>query len=211
MNQPAQETTTSRMTQLFSRDMLPEETENEYAERQAMLGRKEGVNFSSDHMIRVAHMMRKFGQPVPMHPTIPVGSTRVLRARLLLEEVLELIEAMGIDVLPQHLHDGKLTFEGVILTESNREPDIEKVADGCADVSVVNTGTMIAFGISDVDLLREVDLNNILKADTGHRDEHGKFIKHPDHPAPNIQRVLLMQGCNPDLLTNPSSTEKEQP
>ena len=70
-----------------------------------------------------------------------------------------------------------------------------KIVDGCADVSVVNIGCLLACGIADVPILEEVDQNNLSKFGAGYyRDEYGKLRKPPGHKPPDFKKVLISQG-----------------
>ncbi len=68
------------------------------------------------------------------------------------------------------------------------------MADALADISVVNYGAFVACGIHAEPVLLCVDENNLLKIRNGHTDEHGKFQKPKDHPAPDIAGVLRALG-----------------
>ena len=75
------------------------------------------------------------------------------------------------------------------------QPNLVAIADGCADLSVVTIGTLVACGIPDRDLLWEVDVNNLKKFAPGLTiREDGKLIRPPDHPPPDIERVLREAG-----------------
>lgn len=156
------------------------------------------MRIKSEHQQRVEVFMRGAGQLMPSTPTIPSEHVRLLRARLLLEEAMETIKALGVTVkvklLPIKDISGCVPFELAGLKVENVPLDLVEIADGFADVSVVNVGGMLACGISDVGLLAEVDNNNLAKLRHGRVDEGGKFIKPPSHPAPNISRVLYEQG-----------------
>lgn len=108
--------------------------------------------------------MRKAGQALPDRPTVPDERTRELRAKLILEEALETISALGfiVEVGGYNLSD-KRVREGIEPISPDREPDLEGIADGCADIIVVTTGTLSACGISDDAVQREVDCNNLAK------------------------------------------------
>jgi len=149
--------------------------------------------------------MVRAGQAVEATPTIPSQMTLQLRAKLLMEEVLETIRAMGIQpalLLPdghrQLIHSIEdLDFDG----DSEMTPDLEGIADGCADLSVVLTGTLLSCGIHDVELLEEVDAANLRKFGPGsYLREDGKLIKPPDFQPPDIRKVLALQnhGGPPD-------------
>lgn len=158
----------------------------------------------SAHQQRVEAFMRKANQTVPESPELPSPETRVLRAKLILEEALETIEALGVvllalpdteDASPVYLTNNGENQKGVSLAfVSDGEPDLEKIADGCADLRVVTTGTLSACGIADGALQEEVDCNNLAKFREGHwiRPD-GKLIKPPDHQPPDIAGILQRQ------------------
>lgn len=146
------------------------------------------------HEERVRTMMQGFKQATPPAIGIPDQATRILRVRLLLEEVLEFAEASGVGVThPAPRRDGTLLFEDLAF-EPRGEPDLPLMADGLADISVVNTGAFIACGIPMEPILRCVDENNLLKIRNGRTDEFGKFQKPKDHPAPDVAGCLRALG-----------------
>lgn len=145
------------------------------------------------HERRVREMMTLFGQAVPSSPEVPPLDVRVLRARLLLEEVLEYIEAAGL-ALWSH-HDGSMqpfTMETAVITSSG-SPDLVAMTDALADITVVTTGAFAAQGTRMAPILECVDANNIAKYARGRKDEHGKFIKAENHPKPDIATMLRLQ------------------
>ncbi len=158
----------------------------------------------TDHQYRVQQFMEKAGQEIPDQPTIPDFEVRKLRARLIFEEAMETIEAMGISIRHHIVHSNNEiwldSFHSTYRVEflNKGECVIEDVADGCADLSVVNEGTLLAFGIRDNPLLQEVDEANLRKfRGDAHRDEGGKWIKPSDWQPPNIAKVLEDQGYDP--------------
>jgi len=50
------------------------------------------------HYNRIKAFMQKVGQDTPEIATIPDEKTRILRAKLILEEALETVEALGVKV-----------------------------------------------------------------------------------------------------------------
>lgn len=152
------------------------------------------VPAKSYHQQRVEAFMKKAKQDVPNTPTIPSEAVRILRAKLIWEEVMELIND-GLGVRPVPVAGG--SKPGEVEFECFKPADIVLVADGCADISVVNTGCLSAFGISDMSILDEVDENNLAKFGEGHSwREDGKLIKPPNHQTPNFKKVLKEQGLN---------------
>jgi predicted HAD superfamily Cof-like phosphohydrolase len=66
-----------------------------------------------------------------------------------------------------------------------------EVVDGCADISVVTIGTLIAFGVDDETVLEEVDASNLRKFEPGsYRREDGKWIKPPSWTPPDIEGAI---------------------
>lgn len=139
--------------------------------------------------------MQKAGQDTPAEPTIPDAATRVLRAKLILEEALETAEALGVAV---HTNGGdasvQITGDADLRFEAIGEADLEGIVDGCADISVVTIGTLIAFGVDDEPILEEVDQANLRKFAPGSyvRDD-GKWMKPPDWQPPDILGTIKKQ------------------
>jgi len=146
----------------------------------------------SQHQLRVEEFMTLAGQEVPGEPTYPSLETRRLRAKLILEEALETVRALGFRPGVNSV-DGYFTRIEMERLElrSDFPVDIAEVIDGCCDIKVVTTGTLSAFGIPDELFQAEVDANNLAKfGPGGHRREDGKWVKPPNHQPPDIQGLL---------------------
>jgi predicted HAD superfamily Cof-like phosphohydrolase len=153
------------------------------------------------HQERVERFMVEAGQDVPMAPCIPAEPVLRLRAKLIMEEALETVRALGFTpgVVYHGVGAGGIVpiSEGTLSLEVNpyRQPDLIEIADGCADISVVTIGTLSACGISDEPLLEEVDQSNLNKfTGDAHRRADGKWVKPSDWLPPNILQVLKDQG-----------------
>lgn len=145
----------------------------------------------TEHQKRVEYFMSKIGHNVPKTPTVPPYEVRLLRARLIFEECLETIEALGFTIADK---EGVLIVSPINIDMEDTIDNLIEIADGCADISVVTIGTLSACGIHDADLLREIDESNLRKFGPGaHRREDGKWIKPPDWEPPNIKKVLIFQ------------------
>ena len=113
--------------------------------------------------------------------TVPNMKTRMLRAKLLLEECLETINAMGIEVIATET--GELSMASppnVLVRESGPVPvDIVKVIDGCTDLNYVSCGTLLSFGVPDVGHQEIVNVANMEKFPKGIAimDSNGKYQK----------------------------------
>lgn len=140
----------------------------------------------SQHQDRVEQFMRSAGQEVPDMIGMPSAAVRLLRAQLTYEEAMETIEAMGCYV----------AMDRTVRLDPLAPPNLAKIVDGCADLSVVLTGTLSACGVPDIPILREVDDANLRKFEgDAHRDPHtGKWIKPSDFRPPDIEGVLRRCG-----------------
>lgn len=143
------------------------------------------------HQKRVREFMELAKQELPPRPTIPNDDVLHLRLMLLWEELLELTEEAGFTAVAGGMFGNGGQVVKDVLFEKTGEPDLVGMADGCADLSVVNVGTLLALGIADDPLLREVDHNNLAKFGPGHAIRHdGKLVKPPGHQPPDIAVVL---------------------
>lgn len=137
----------------------------------------------STHQLRVEDFMNRAKQEVPTEPTVPDAASRELRAKLILEEALETVEALGFDATVQ---DGKMS-----LAPNAAGPDLVGIIDGCCDIKVVTTGTLSSCGLPDELFQKEVDENNLSKFAPGHSfREDGKLIKPPNFTGPKIKEML---------------------
>lgn len=146
----------------------------------------------SFHQTMVDSLQRGIGNHVPPYPELASDDILLMQCRLLVEETLETLLAAGVSI-HQDEH-GDVTLKGLEFYRHG-SADLVGIADGAADVMVIAAGMLSLNGISDESLLWEVNVNNLLKIGTGKRDPvTGKFTKHPDHPKPNIRKVLEAQG-----------------
>ena len=144
----------------------------------------------SEHQKRIDLFMHHAGQAMPALPCVPSAEVRLLRAALIIEEALETIDALGFCVETM-INDFRQEMTKPILIAHDRGPNLEQIADGCADLSVVTIGTLSACGIDDIPLLAEVDESNLRKFGEGaYKREDGKWMKPPDWQPPDIACVL---------------------
>lgn len=147
----------------------------------------------SKHQLRIEQLMLRAGQELPISPSV-VNLNRHLRAKLIIEEALELIE-LGLGLQVQDSMGMPLRAEEILLVPKS-EPDIIEIIDGCADVSVVTIGTASAVGVDMTPILEIVDNNNLMKfGPGGYRRDDGKWIKPENHPCPKplIQQEIERQ------------------
>ena len=138
----------------------------------------------SIHQQRVDRFMVLANQEVPTLPNIPSDDVRILRAKLILEEAMETVKALGVAVFIAGVGISeypKLEFE------IDASCNLIEVVDGCCDIMVVTTGTLTAFGVDDYDVQQAVDENNLAKFGPG-----GYRICRLLEP-PDIQAILERQ------------------
>jgi predicted HAD superfamily Cof-like phosphohydrolase len=146
----------------------------------------------SQHQFRVEEFMKLAGQEVPAVPTMPSAEIRKLRAKLILEEALETVKALGFraGVYSVDNYFTRIEMERLEL-RTDFDPDMVEIIDGCCDLKVVTTGTLSAFGLPDEPFQTEVDRNNLAKfGPGGHRRDDGKWVKPPGHKPPDIAGIL---------------------
>jgi predicted HAD superfamily Cof-like phosphohydrolase len=172
---------------------------------------------------KVTEFMTVFGQDCPSKPTVPDMQTRILRVKLLLEEVLELTEASGlkiVDSLGFEFSKKLLTDkDGVQIVEnSDTKPDLVEIADAIADISYVNYGAASAYGIDIEPVEEEVHRSNMTKlftkeetfelnptfytvksvniSEKGYlvKNNDGKVQKSPSYTPANIKLIIDQQA-----------------
>lgn len=98
---------------------------------------------------QVREWMKSFGQETPDKPTIPSLEVRKLRAKLILEEALECIDALGMQVCFNNGAREVLYVPELDCYEMHewKKPNLALIADGCEDLKVVTEGTLVACGL----------------------------------------------------------------
>ena len=127
-------------------------------------------------------------------------AVRELRARLILEEALETVAALGFKVRPIGRIISDIDEVELRPNDIDMEVDIDEVIDGCCDLIYVATGTMLVHGVPDIPHLAAVNLANNSKFPKGQAildEETGKFQKPPGWRAPDHSAVRAM--CSVDL------------
>lgn len=138
-------------------------------------------------------VMRAAGQTVNDRPTVPSEDDRILRAKLLFEECLETIDALGVNVLDFTYNkldakDPDVTFAA----RDSSEVDLLETIDGCVDVMVIAVGTLSTIGVPALPFIREVDRANVRKVGPDGkipRRDDGKFLKPKGWTGPDHARV----------------------
>lgn len=137
---------------------------------------------------QVELFMVKAGQPVEYVPAIPSEEAMRHAARILLEETIETINAMGYEI-----RVGEKVFleqDGYIMIRKS-DPDLVEIADGYTDVDYVVQVGYNTFGLPGDALFSEVAQNNLDKFRGAYSfSSTGKLIKPPNHPKPDIEGIV---------------------
>ena len=142
---------------------------------------------------QVREFHEKYGHPVQTVPCVPNAQLRLLRVRLLVEEIAEFAAASGFPIEVLEGLDGcsnPRNFSEVKPEDSQDHlVDLIEAADGLADIDYVTQGAHLTWGFPSAALMEEVHRSNMTKPTE--KDEHGKTLKNsPDFSPTNIAAVL---------------------
>lgn len=121
----------------------------------------------SPEQTQVHEFHTKYEIPAPAQPTMIPVKDRLRRARLIVSEAAEFLEAADQD-------------------------DFIEMVDALADILVVTYGTAVEMGVDLEPVFREVHRSNMSK--DGGKDAGGKILKGPGFSPPDIKGELRKQG-----------------
>jgi len=156
---------------------------------------QDGPEEQKGHVESVAEFIRQMPndqQAIPAQPlTSPPADLRKSIAKLIFEEAMETIRALGISIyinvkeLPNDVDEVKV--EGVTFHD-DWAYDRQEAADGLGDLSVVTIGGFLRLGIHPMPVLKAIDKANLDKLKEGHWfREDGKLMKPDDWEPPSIE------------------------
>lgn len=151
------------------------------------------------HTTPVAEFHAAFGHPIETAPTVPSLAQRLLRVKMLAEELAEFAEAAGIVLTIEQRPLQPLAMghhETVVAVREARhaEVDLVECADGLTDLRYLVDGGNLIFGFDGDALLAEVHRSNMSKLGADGlpvRRDDGKTLKGPNYSPPNIASVLM--------------------
>lgn len=129
----------------------------------------------------------------PVSPASPELRTAVLRARLILEETIETIEALiGTDKASELVRDASWKLDGGDdNNQRHNPPSLVETIDGLCDLLYVAYGTAEAIGVDLEPFYDEVHHTNMQK-EHGPVDANGKKLKPPGWKPPRIAELLKL-------------------
>lgn len=142
---------------------------------------------------QVLEFHQKIGQPIAERPAVPDDERIRLRASLVSEEAIELLEALFDS--PEMIEDIKYKVNDLIIRGQVRV-DFPSAVDALADIDYVVEGSRIEFGVDGAPIAAEVHRANMEKQG-GPRREDGKVMKPPGWRPPDIEGKLREQGWEP--------------
>lgn len=130
-------------------------------------------------------------QAVPTTYQIPNEDTRLLLARLIYEEAMETIHALGCQF---NALKGGIVSNGVAcnIADQSRDINLDDMIDGCCDTIYVAVGALCAMGAPDVPHLLEVCEANNRKFPKGIATmdpDTGKYLKPPGWKGPDHKAI----------------------
>ncbi len=147
----------------------------------------------------VAEFHGVFGHPIALRPTTPDAAVRLLRFRLIFEELMEFGRAIGIRNLSP-ADSTQEEFEAVLKDtmaqfEINPDADVDEAeaADALGDLDYVVQGSNLVFGFPAEDIVRDIHEANMSKLGADGKpikDAFGKTVKGPNTRKPNTARIL---------------------
>jgi predicted HAD superfamily Cof-like phosphohydrolase len=114
------------------------------------------------------HFHQVMGLPAPEQPIVPPVSDRALRANLICEEFLELLDAIGFQLTLVAENGDKLWLDHKQISARHIEGshyDVVETADALGDLNVVVNGTGVSFGIPMHFVDYEIYCSNLSKLD----------------------------------------------
>lgn len=137
---------------------------------------------------RVREFHEVFGHPVADAPAIPNDDRTRLRLSLILEEALELADAMGFFAAEVQEAVDKMIRVGPVV-----EGNIVAIADALGDIEYVVNGAALEHGIPLPKVVKEIHASNMSKLGPNNQPlyrEDGKVLKGANYTPPNLHRVL---------------------
>jgi predicted HAD superfamily Cof-like phosphohydrolase len=136
---------------------------------------------------KVREFHEAFGVPCAESPTPITAEIRVLRVKLIAEELCELCRALGVNLI---IEDGEFHVSAYAADE---DVDLVETADALGDLDYVVQGANLAFGIPASAVMDEIHRANMSKLGDDGKPvlrEDGKITKGPKYTPPDIAKVL---------------------
>jgi predicted HAD superfamily Cof-like phosphohydrolase len=138
----------------------------------------------------VTDFMRAATQHIPDEPGLPNEHTRLLRVKLIAQELRELAQAYGVRViLDSNLPEVAIT----VAPEERHMPNLRDAYDATLDIQYVTVGNGVAMGLDLQPGWEEVQRSNMSKFIDGFKGPDGKWIKGPSYRPAQLQPIIDAQ------------------
>lgn len=147
-------------------------------------------------MTIVREFHEAFGHPIAEAPALPAMADRLLRVRLIAEELCEFARACGVRL---SLDSGTTEGDEMVNVDADKfmTPDLVEAADALGDLRYVIDGGNLIFGFPGDAVLAEIHRSNMSKLGADgkpvYRDDR-KVMKGPSYTPPDIAAVLARAG-----------------
>lgn len=158
-----------------------------------------------EHKTPVLEFHKAFGHPVADRPTLATRELRVLRVKLIAEELMELCDALSLNLLIQVGYHHRQVLE--VFAREHGPLNMGEAADALGDLRYVVDGANLVFGFPGEEILAAIHESNMSKLGADGLPiyrEDGKILKGPNYKTPtaDIQRILAEHSAaasiNPD-------------
>lgn len=146
---------------------------------------------------RVKKFHQEFGITINEIPTVPSKKDCILRVRLILEELLELTDHLGLEITT--IRSTIKTVDNVSIREKYLSAGLgtdldtlSNIADDLGDLLYIVYGSGVTLGIDLAPVFTAVHKSNMSKVG-GRLDEFGKYIKPETYKPPKLQSVIARQ------------------
>lgn len=144
------------------------------------------------HATPVLEFHKAYGHPVELFPTVPTIEQRLLRVKLLAEELTEFASACNVAVQIEQTLDGE--YKVLVIQEEEQDRcDLIEAADALGDLRYVVDGGNLIFGFPGEDVLGEIHGSNMSKLGADGKPitrPDGKTLKGPNYRPPNLAPIL---------------------
>lgn len=142
---------------------------------------------------KVRKFHEAFGHPIAEKPTAATEALRLLRVRLIAEELTELCDALGVELeVKKDFRAEEWVVEvGPLLPDY--DIDLVEAADALGDLDYVVQGANLVFGFPSEAVLDEIQASNMSKMGEDGKPIYrsdGKILKGPNYFKPDIAKVL---------------------
>lgn len=162
---------------------------NSHELREALVPDELDTGAPSNSYEMVMDFHAAFDHPVAVGASVISDKRAALRMALILEEAIELADAMGF--ISENLRSAT---KEMLEHGPTFETDLVGVADALGDLEYVVNGAAIEYGIDLPEVVAEIHRSNMTKlGDDGNPiyREDGKVLKGPNYEEPNIAKVLF--------------------